>query len=305
MKKTMKFVLLVCAALLACTMMFTACDGGDKPQESDETTADIDVVEDSTMEADKNDDASEETSQEPGVPPHVHNFGEWEVIQNATCTATGSKDRYCSCGEKQTATIPVTEHTFGDWTVTQAPTKTDKGTEERSCSCGEKEIRDVDILPTVTTVTRQEWENAFDLSTYGNIIATVDASFVERGSEWTTKGTLTAKNGIVYRNYVATFEGEEEKVQDSSAGTLSMEELDTTGVLSCVVYSLSCQVAYGYTTFDYEEGAKAYCTEVDVDCTPCDVMIWFEDAKIVKITCKGQDSTQIVDCTYLFSYDAT
>lgn len=39
-----------------------------------------------------------------------HNFGDWKVIQEATQTQEGSKERICaSCGEKETAVIPKTE----------------------------------------------------------------------------------------------------------------------------------------------------------------------------------------------------
>ena len=33
---------------------------------------------------------------------HIHNFGEWSVTKNPTCTEDGVKSRYCECGEKQT-----------------------------------------------------------------------------------------------------------------------------------------------------------------------------------------------------------
>lgn len=39
-----------------------------------------------------------------------HDFGDWKVIQEATQTQEGSKERICaSCGEKETAVIPKTE----------------------------------------------------------------------------------------------------------------------------------------------------------------------------------------------------
>ena len=45
------------------------------------------------------------------TPEHTtHNFGEWSVTKNATCTEDGVKTRYCSCGEKQSDAIPATGH---------------------------------------------------------------------------------------------------------------------------------------------------------------------------------------------------
>ena len=33
-------------------------------------------------------------------PKHAHNFGEWSITKDATCTEEGVKTRYCDCGEK-------------------------------------------------------------------------------------------------------------------------------------------------------------------------------------------------------------
>lgn len=96
----MKTVLLGCLVLLMGTLMFTACDNGGS---------------------------------------HVHAFDEWTVIKNATCTETGEKERYCSCGEKQLATIAATGHTFSEWVTIKIANCTETGKQERSCHCGEKQ----------------------------------------------------------------------------------------------------------------------------------------------------------------------
>ena len=111
MMKTMKLALLVCLALFACALMFTACDSGNEVH----------------------------GTTEPETEAHVHSFGEWETTKNATCTLDGNKERYCSCGEKQVSSIPMTEHTFGKWDVVESATCTEQGVEARFCSCGEKE----------------------------------------------------------------------------------------------------------------------------------------------------------------------
>ena len=43
---------------------------------------------------------------------HTCSFGEWTVVADATCTQDGSKERVCSCGEKETDTIAALGH---DW----------------------------------------------------------------------------------------------------------------------------------------------------------------------------------------------
>ena len=95
---------------------------------------------------------------------HSCEFGEWEVAKNATCTQEGIKERFCSCGEKQTTTIPSTGHTeVVDSAV--APDCTGTGlTEGRHCSVcyevlipqqtvnatGHTEVVDQAVAPTCT-----------------------------------------------------------------------------------------------------------------------------------------------------------
>ena len=45
---------------------------------------------------------------------HMHKYGEWEIVIDATCETDGSKERYCSCGEKEEETIKKIEHTYDD-----------------------------------------------------------------------------------------------------------------------------------------------------------------------------------------------
>ena len=77
------------------------------------------------------------------TPAHTHIFGEWETTKAATCTTEGSKERYCSCGEKQTATISITEHAYGEWETVKEATFSEKGSEARKCNCGKTETRDI------------------------------------------------------------------------------------------------------------------------------------------------------------------
>ena len=47
-------------------------------------------------------------------PVHIHNYAEWEIIQEPTCTEKGVKVRYCSCGEKQSEVVLALGHTPAD-----------------------------------------------------------------------------------------------------------------------------------------------------------------------------------------------
>ena len=85
------------------------------------------------------------------TPSHTHNFGEWEITKSATCTAEGSKERYCSCGEKQSASISIAEHSYGNWETTKEATFTENGSESRQCACGKTETRDIPKKQSETT----------------------------------------------------------------------------------------------------------------------------------------------------------
>lgn len=85
-----------------------------------------DVGDDSGNQGDKPDD------------PHVHAFGEWSVLKEATCTEDGTKEATCTCGEKKTETIPAKGHTEAI-DAAKAATCTETGlTEGKHCSvCNE------------------------------------------------------------------------------------------------------------------------------------------------------------------------
>ena len=115
-------------------------------------------------------------------PPHEHTFSEWVITQEPTCTTTGTKERTCVCGEKQTETIaalghnyeerviaptcteagytlhtcknckhsyqnnevPSTGHTFSEWVITQEPTSIENGIKQRTCTvCGAVETETI------------------------------------------------------------------------------------------------------------------------------------------------------------------
>ena len=43
---------------------------------------------------------------------HPHSYGEWTVTKEATCTATGVRERKCFCGELETEIMPKKKHTL-------------------------------------------------------------------------------------------------------------------------------------------------------------------------------------------------
>ena len=157
-------------------------------------------------------------------------------------------------------------------------------------------------ITTITTVTREEWKNAFDFSKYGNFTYTVDEMLGEFDSVWLVKGTVISKNGTLDRNIKLTIDGEEEtRFQLPEEKVFSLE--NNSMLLRLVMEEFNKSASLGYTMFDYKEDSKSYYTNIDMDGTPCDINIWFENKKIVKITLKGYEEFQEVDAIYSFLFD--
>ena len=157
----------------------------------------------------------------------------------------------------------------------------------------------------VTTVSREEWQNAFDLSKYGNFVFTADELLGEGDSVYTVKGSTTVKNGTIRMEYTGTSDGEEEELTNSYTGQVSsFEDLGGFEILGCILYDFKASASYGYTMFSYDESSKSYIVNnYDVDGTPCTVNFWFENGKIIKITCIGYAEFQEMDATYTFSFN--
>ena len=69
---------------------------------------------------------------------HSCEFGEWTVIEQATCTEAGLKVRVCECGESKTEIIPA-GHSYTS--VVTAPTCTEQGFTTHICAgCGDSYI---------------------------------------------------------------------------------------------------------------------------------------------------------------------
>ena len=81
------------------------------------------------------------------VAQHTHDYGDWKVIKEPTCTETGTKQKTCNSKDRVpcdkptvTETIPAKGHSWGEWKVTKEATCKEGGTKTRSCSvCGATE----------------------------------------------------------------------------------------------------------------------------------------------------------------------
>lgn len=85
----------VVATCLALTCLLAACGGKTVPTET--TT---NPPEPSTTQ----------TQPEPSTTVHVHSYGQWQTLTEASCTEEGLQERSCDCGEKETQTIAALGH---------------------------------------------------------------------------------------------------------------------------------------------------------------------------------------------------
>lgn len=104
MKKKMKVIFSVCLVLAACMVMFTACNGENETQTSG-NTAEKTKLETSILNDNITETAKPDNSATPETEIHIHVYGEWNIIKEATCTENGEQERVCTCGEKETKTV--------------------------------------------------------------------------------------------------------------------------------------------------------------------------------------------------------
>ena len=114
----------VLALILMCVFVIASCDNSQNDTPNSSSSGDTNPVTDA----------------------HVHEYGEWSIVKNSTCSVKGEEERICSCGAKKTQYIDTLAHTeVIDSAV--MPTYTSEGkTEGKHCSvCNEVIVRQESI----------------------------------------------------------------------------------------------------------------------------------------------------------------
>ena len=78
-----------------------------------------------------------------------HQWTDWTVYEEATCTHGGMMERSCPiCGIGEAVDTDPLPHTFGDWTVTKEATCTEEGERVHTCTvCGTQEKQTIERKP--------------------------------------------------------------------------------------------------------------------------------------------------------------
>ena len=128
---------------------------------------------------------------------HTHSFGAWNIITEATCTATGSESRKCSCGEEEIRVINALNHSFKDWY------KISDTEEKRECqNCTHYETR---IVSSTHTHSYGDWEEAIKATCAGVGIETRKCSCGE------TETRVVDPVGHTYGNWYKLTDTEEKR----------------------------------------------------------------------------------------------
>lgn len=160
----------------------------------------------------------------------------------------------------------------------------------------------ISCIGKTTTVTREEWENAFDFSTYGNFVYTINEFMSENKTLYTVKGSIESKDGDLYRNIEINLADSKRKIADNLEDQALYLE-NNSNLLNYIMTVFKKSASFGYSMFEYKEDSKSYYSKLDIIEIPCDINIWFEDGKIIKITLKGYKEFYEIDATYSFSFE--
>lgn len=84
---------------------------GTTQKPSDTTSAKEETKAPETKPKDTTAKPTETTKPEETTAPHTHTYGTWKITKAPTCTASGTEQRTCVCGDKQTRTVTAKGHT--------------------------------------------------------------------------------------------------------------------------------------------------------------------------------------------------
>ena len=134
MKTATKFLLLVCPALLAGTLLWTACNSNSESSIPEKTTGKQTTAASTTVKA--ND------TTPPDQEAHIHTFSDWTTILSPACEKEGLQQRYCiDCQYTESSSIDAGEHTMEIIPATKATCTAYATKEGYYCTlCGKQEI---------------------------------------------------------------------------------------------------------------------------------------------------------------------
>ena len=138
--------LLASFVLTSCDMLSNLNFNGPRKKSSEDSEV-LDDSDDYSMPSSSSNKSSSKSSgrtsssSRSSSSAHQHEWTDWIVVNEATCTTYGMEKRECTiCGQIQTNSIPAYGHDFGEMMTSIEPTCTSSGAATRECvRCHESE----------------------------------------------------------------------------------------------------------------------------------------------------------------------
>ena len=210
--------LLASFVLTSCDMLSNLNFNGPRKKSSQEDSEVLDDSDDYSMPSSSSSKSSSKSSgrtssssSKSSSSAHQHEWADWIVVNEATCTTYGMKKRECTiCGQIQTDSIPAYGHDFGEMTYSIEPTCTSSGVGQRECS------RCHETLSEIVPARGHDW-NEWDIINYPTcttdgsgrhtcrvcgayeqqVILAYGHSYDENDVNWTSQPTCT-QDGVGY-----------------------------------------------------------------------------------------------------------
>lgn len=142
MKKAIRSFVAFITLILVAAVVLVSCD---------DTSSQAETTENTVIETTKN--SGEATSTETTVATeaeetaHSHEWSSWNITVDATCSAEGSQERICSCGEKEIQTVAAIAHTEITDAAIPATCTSEGKTEGKHCSICNIVLVNQEIVP--------------------------------------------------------------------------------------------------------------------------------------------------------------
>ena len=210
-----KISLTVLSLLLLCTILvFVGCNYSQTTNETVTTSPDTTNFETTTctkestklVETTKSVETTKPT--ETTTAPHIHIYGAWQTVSPASCTAEGTEERTCSCGDKQIkstaklAHVEVIDEGFAPTCTTDGKTdgkhcsvcNTVTATQTTVSAKGHTEVIDNAVAATCTTAGKTEGKHCSVCNTVIKPQETIQPAHTE--SAWIIdKSATKTENG--------------------------------------------------------------------------------------------------------------
>lgn len=142
MKKLAPWILLLMIAML---LTIVACDSSPLTAAPSEAPTETPAEVPTKASTEALTEVSTETQSE--TQAHVHVYGIWEVVQNASCEQVGKQSHTCTCGFFETEDIPATGHTEKIVSGKEADCDEAGYTESKVCSVCQKMLSAPQNIP--------------------------------------------------------------------------------------------------------------------------------------------------------------